>query len=88
VESKHFEAFKRLPIPPYRSPRRRLFALRHDVSFTPDQAFFHLIHLDREGQMMGNSSYGGNVMVATKDNTVWLVKFDFPREQAIWLWVS
>ena len=56
------------------------------LTFSPDQALFLLIHLDREGQMLGNSSYDSYVIVATKDNTVWLVKFDYPREQTVWLW--
>ena len=30
---------------------------------------------------------GGYIMVASKDNSVWLVKFDYPSEQLVWLWV-
>lgn len=29
---------------------------------------------------------GGYIMVASKDDTVWLVKLNYPMEQAVWLW--
>jgi len=28
----------------------------------------------------------GYIMVASKDNSVWLVKLDYAREQVVWLW--
>lgn len=29
---------------------------------------------------------GGYIMVASKNNSTWLVKFDYPKEPAVWLW--
>ncbi len=30
---------------------------------------------------------GGYIMLASKNNSVWLAKFDYPKETAVWMWV-